>query len=307
MGRGAVRRRARLESRRAAERVPAPWETTSASSAEVYGYKRELQVKYSKASGNARWRAVHARGRVPLARTIGAPCCTVGCSAGRSARGPPRRFTGGAVSALASCTRARLAGTPGPLRRDGGDAAIAGDVLWSDPAPADVPCGNVPNDLGIGTMFGRGRHSAFLRRLSLVGRSPKGRHARTARAWTTPARVSPWTTTSRTWESCARCSARRTTRSSSFSDFGHALRYVRAVLLAASWADRRLLTAERARSKPSPTTIVCGGSPMAGCAVSSRARRAPRCRGRGRLLIQGPPRLRRRRVRRRRRLRNDGG
>jgi len=148
---------------------------------EVYGYKRELQVKYSKASGNALWRQFMRVGaELPLAAQIGDKTLVLH---GGLFRGKKRRGRGASSRALAVGTLAELAGAwKGGGDPDGeGDAAIAGDVLWSDPAPADQVTGLVPNEnRGIGTMFGPDATAEFLKTngLSLVLRSHEGPDAR---------------------------------------------------------------------------------------------------------------------------------
>ena len=148
---------------------------------EVYGYKRELQVKYSKASGNALWRQFMRVGaELPLAAQIGDKTLVLH---GGLFRGKKRRGRGASSRALAVGTLAELAGAwKGGDDPDGeGDAAIAGDVLWSDPAPADQVTGLVPNEnRGIGTMFGPDATAEFLKTngLSLVLRSHEGPDAR---------------------------------------------------------------------------------------------------------------------------------
>ena len=102
---------------------------------EVYGYKRELQVKYSKASGNALWRqSMRVGAEPPLAAQIGEKTLVLH---GGLFRGKKRRRRGASSRALAVGTLAELAGAwKGGGDPDGeGDAAIAGDVLWSDPRP----------------------------------------------------------------------------------------------------------------------------------------------------------------------------
>ena len=147
---------------------------------EVYGYKRELQVKYSKASGNALWRQFMRVGaELPLAAQIGDKTLVLH---GGLFRGKKRRGRG-AAAALAVGTLADLAGAwKGGGDPDGeGDATIAGDVLWSDPASANEVTGLVPNEnRGIGTMFGPDATAEFLRRngLRLVLRSHEGPDAR---------------------------------------------------------------------------------------------------------------------------------
>ena len=147
---------------------------------EVYGYKRELQVKYSKASGNALWRQFMRVGaELPLAAQIGAETLVLH---GGLFRGKKRRGRG-ANAALTVGTLAELAGAwKGGGDPDGeGDATIAGDVLWSDPAPANEVTGLVPNEnRGIGTMFGPDATAEFLRSngLRLVLRSHEGPDAR---------------------------------------------------------------------------------------------------------------------------------
>lgn len=148
---------------------------------EVYGYKRELQVKYSKASGNALWRqSMRVGAELPLAAQIGEKTLVLH---GGLFRGKKRRGRGASSRALAVGTLAELAGAwKGGGDPDGeGDAAIAGDVLWSDPAPADQVTGLVPNEnRGIGTMFGPDATAEFLKTngLSLVLRSHEGPDAR---------------------------------------------------------------------------------------------------------------------------------
>ena len=148
---------------------------------EVYGYKRELQVKYSKASGNALWRqSMRGGAELPLAAQIGDKTLVLH---GGLFRGKKRRGRGASSRALAVGTLAELAGAwKGGGDPDGeGDAAIAGDVLWSDPAPADQVTGLVPNEnRGIGTMFGPDATAEFLKTngLSLVLRSHEGPDAR---------------------------------------------------------------------------------------------------------------------------------
>jgi serine/threonine-protein phosphatase 5 len=148
---------------------------------EVYGYKRELQVKYSKASGNALWRQFMRVGaELPLAAQIGDKTLVLH---GGLFRGKKRRGRGASSRALAVGTLGELAGAgKGGDDPDGeGDAAIAGDVLWSDPAPADQVTGLVPNEnRGIGTMFGPDATAEFLKTngLSLVLRSHEGPDAR---------------------------------------------------------------------------------------------------------------------------------
>ena len=148
---------------------------------EVYGYKRELQVKYSKASGNALWRqSMRVGAELPLAAQIGEKTLVLH---GGLFRGKKRRGRGASSRALAVGTLAELAGAwKGGDDPDGeGDAAIAGDVLWSDPAPADQVTGLVPNEnRGIGTMFGPDATAEFLKTngLSLVLRSHEGPDAR---------------------------------------------------------------------------------------------------------------------------------
>ena len=148
---------------------------------EVYGYKRELQVKYSKASGNALWRQFMRVGaELTLAAQIGDKTLVLH---GGLFRGKKRRGRGASSRALAVGTLAELAGAwKGGDDPDGeGDAAIAGDVLWSDPAPADQVTGLVPNEnRGIGTMFGPDATAEFLKTngLSLVLRSHEGPDAR---------------------------------------------------------------------------------------------------------------------------------
>ena len=148
---------------------------------EVYGYKRELQVKYSKASGNALWRqSMRVGAELPLAAQIGDKTLVLH---GGLFRGKKRRGRGASSRALAVGTLAELAGAwKGGGDPDGeGDAAIAGDVLWSDPAPADQVTGLVPNEnRGIGTMFGPDATAEFLKTngLSLVLRSHEGPDAR---------------------------------------------------------------------------------------------------------------------------------
>ena len=148
---------------------------------EVYGYKRELQVKYSKASGNALWRqSMRVGAELPLAAQIGEKTLVLH---GGLFRGKKRCGRGASSRALAVGTLAELAGAwKGGGDPDGeGDAAIAGDVLWSDPAPADQVTGLVPNEnRGIGTMFGPDATAEFLKTngLSLVLRSHEGPDAR---------------------------------------------------------------------------------------------------------------------------------
>lgn len=178
---------------------------------EVYGYKRELQVKYGKAAGNALWRKFMRVGAaLPLAAQIGAKTLVLH---GGLFRGRPRPKNKGAkkklgakFKRLAAAADAAADGTlsPGTLADlaaaskggpdpDGeGAAQIAGDVLWSDPAGPDegVPNeGMIPNEnRGIGTMFGVAATGTFLREngLALVLRSHEGPDAREDRAGMDP-------------------------------------------------------------------------------------------------------------------------
>ena len=150
---------------------------------EVYGYKRELQVKYSKATGNALWRQFMRVGaELPLAAQIGDKTLVLH---GGLFRGKKRLKRRGAKKSatLTVGTLAELAGAwKGGGDPDGeGDALIAGDVLWSDPAPAHEVTGLVPNEnRGIGTMFGPDATAEFLSTngLRLVLRSHEGPDAR---------------------------------------------------------------------------------------------------------------------------------
>jgi serine/threonine-protein phosphatase 5 len=148
---------------------------------EVYGYKRELQVKYSKASGNALWRQFMRVGaELPLAAQIGDKTLVLH---GGLFRGKKRAKRRGAKATLTVGTLVELAGAwKGGGDPDGeGNAAIAGDVLWSDPAPAHEVTGLVPNEnRGIGTMFGPDATAEFLSTngLRLVLRSHEGPDAR---------------------------------------------------------------------------------------------------------------------------------
>ena len=159
---------------------------------EVYGYKRELQVKYGKAPGNALWRLFTRLGAaLPLAARIGEKTLVLhgGLFRGRAKApkkgGKKARKTTDAAAAgsLAVGTLKELAkASKGGVDPDGeGDTQIAGDVLWSDPAAAEDVTGLVNNDnRGIGTMFGPDATEEFLRTngLSLVLRSHEGPDAR---------------------------------------------------------------------------------------------------------------------------------
>ena len=131
---------------------------------EVYGYKRELQVKYGKASGNALWRLFTRLGAaLPLAARIGEKTLVLhgGLFRGR-AKAPKkggkkaRKTTLGAARLAVGTLKDLAKASKGGVDPDGeGDTRIAGDVLWSDPAAAEDVTGIVENEnRGIGTMFG---------------------------------------------------------------------------------------------------------------------------------------------------------
>jgi|TARA_B110000967_G_scaffold202647_1_gene241879 serine/threonine-protein phosphatase 5 len=129
---------------------------------EVYGYKKELQVKYGKREGNGLWRQFMKVGAsLPLAAQIGDKTLVLhgGLFRGRKKKGRGRnaRLTVGTLAELAGAWK-------GGNDPDGeGDAQIAGDVLWSDPAPGGEVTGLVPNEnRGIGTMFGPDATEEFL-------------------------------------------------------------------------------------------------------------------------------------------------
>ena len=157
---------------------------------EVYGYKRELQVKYGKASGNALWRLFTRLGAaLPLAARIGEKTLVLhgGLFRGR-AKAPKkggkkaRKTTLGAARLAVGTLKDLAKASKGGVDPDGeGDTRIAGDVLWSDPAAAEDVTGIVENEnRGIGTMFGPDATEDFLRTngLSLVLRSHEGPDAR---------------------------------------------------------------------------------------------------------------------------------
>lgn len=158
---------------------------------EVYGYKRELQVKYSKPSGNVLWRNfMNVGSELPLAAMIGDKTLVLhgGLFRGKKRKGKGRnaKLTVGTLDELASAWKG--GGDP-----DGeGDATIAGDVLWSDPAPESGEgsvVGLIPNEnRGIGTMFGPDATSEFLKlnNLSLILRSHEGPDAREDRVGMDP-------------------------------------------------------------------------------------------------------------------------
>ena len=223
---------------------------------EVYGYKRELQVKYSKASGNALWRQSMA-----WARSCRSPRDRQKTLVlhGGLFRGKKRRGRG----VLRERCRGDAGRAGGRLKGGGdpdGENAATGDVLWSDPAPADQSPASCPTRTA-----GSGRCSArtprrFLKTngLSLVLRSHEGPDAREDREGMDNMHVvSPWTTTSRTWESCARCSARRTTRSS-----------------------------RGGRHRAQQPLRSCGCAGQIGGRSPSRRRSPPRARGRVRALLR---------------------
>jgi serine/threonine-protein phosphatase 5 len=129
---------------------------------EVYGYKKELQVKYGKREGSGLWRQFMKVGAsLPLAAQIGDKTLVLhgGLFRGRKKKGRGRnaRLTVGTLAELAGAWK-------GGNDPDGeGDAQIAGDVLWSDPAPGGEVTGLVPNEnRGIGTMFGPDATEEFL-------------------------------------------------------------------------------------------------------------------------------------------------
>ena len=153
---------------------------------EVYGYKRELLVKYGNKDGRALYRMfLKVAQELPLAARVGAKTLVLhgglfrapggGSGGGGKKKPKPKKnaLVLGALDDLASAWK----GGPDP---DGeGDAAIASDVLWSDPCCDSR--GLVGNDnRGIGCLFGADATDAFLRDngLTLILRSHEGPDAR---------------------------------------------------------------------------------------------------------------------------------
>lgn len=150
---------------------------------EVYGYKRELLVKYGVQPGKALYKRFMELGAaLPLAATVGSKTLVLH---GGLFRGKAPRAKGGRKRAASHALRVGTlkelaAASKGGADPDGeGSTQIAGDVLWSDPAP-DVK-GLIANDnRGIGTMFGPDATKEFMETngIALVLRSHEGPDAR---------------------------------------------------------------------------------------------------------------------------------
>lgn len=151
---------------------------------EVYGYKKELEVKYGKKDGRALWRLfMRVASELPLAALVADKTLVVHGGLWRSkrkAKGGKKALAGGAsgaeVGTLAELAKAWKGGDD----PDGeGDTQIAGDVLWSDPA-LDVNGMIFNENRGIGTMFGADATKKFMETngVRLVLRSHEGPDAR---------------------------------------------------------------------------------------------------------------------------------
>ena len=151
---------------------------------EVYGYKKELEVKYGKKDGRALWRLfMRVASELPLAALVADKTLVVHGGLWRSkrkAKGGKKGGGGVGVGTLAELAKAWKGGDD----PDGeGDTQIAGDVLWSDPA-LDVEGMIFNENRGIGTMFGADATKKFMETngVRLVLRSHEGPDAREDRA-----------------------------------------------------------------------------------------------------------------------------
>ena len=144
---------------------------------EVYGYKKELEVKYGTKEGRALWRLfMRVASELPLAAQVASKTLVLHGGLWRSKKKAKGKKGAVQVGTLAELAKAWKGGDD----PDGeGDTQIAGDVLWSDPG-VDVE-GMIFNDnRGIGTMFGPDATKKFMETngIELVLRSHEGPDAR---------------------------------------------------------------------------------------------------------------------------------